>query len=434
MRVTEKLKGLRTKLDQEIAAARQLLDGAKKEKRSLSSDEESKYASCLNAARQLKLDIENLPTRDAPEPDIGDGAPAPAPVLLRTAEGREVRSLAPADRLADLPEVRASLPEGMKPEELDFGRLLRGMVTGEWRDAQAEKRAMSISDAALGGFLVPDILSSQIIDKARNQARVIQAGARTIPMTSSTLALAKVVTDPVPAWKAEGAEAGFTEGTLGSVKLVAKTLIGVTSASVELFEDAVNAGDLVGDLLASALTLELDRAALLGDGSAIEPTGVRNHLGIQTIDMGTNGGALTSYDDFSTAVELLEIANTPNDALAVIYNPRESGALDRLKDSTNQPLRPPESWTGLRKFTTNQIPIDLTKGTSSDASDAFVGDWKQLFIGVRTSLRIEASREAGDSTSGAFKNLQVWIRAYLRADVVAVKADHFVHLDGIVPV
>ena len=65
---------------------------------------------------------------------------------------------------------------------------------------------------------------------------------------------------------------------------------------------------------------------------------------------------------------------------------------------------------------TKQIPVNMTKGTSSNASIAVAGDYSQLLIGLRTTLTIEASREAGDGTEGAFSKLQVWVRAYLRAD------------------
>ena len=33
----------------------------------------------------------------------------------------------------------------------------------------------------------------------------------------------------------------------------------------------------------------------------------------------------------------------------------------------------------------------------------------------------------------AFTDLQVWLRAYMRADCVLVRDDHFVLIDGIIP-
>jgi len=104
-----------------------------------------------------------------------------------------------------------------------------------------------------------------------------------------------------------------------------------------------------------------------------------------------------------------------------------------LKDSQNQPLTPPQSFQRLRRFVTNQVPINLTKGTATDASEAYVGDFSQCWIGMRKQITVEVSRHAADSGSSAFANMEVWVRAYLRADVVLAREDHFVVIDGIIP-
>src|SRR3546814_21114589 len=64
-----------------------------------------------------------------------------------------------------------------------------------------------------------------------------------------------------------------------------------------------------------------------------------------------------SSDLFSQAVENVQTANFDG-PFSVIYAPRTSGTLDRLVDTTGQPLRPTPSFEALRKFTTTQVPID----------------------------------------------------------------------------
>ena len=73
-------------------------------------------------------------------------------------------------------------PEEMR--EFSLGRMVRGMVTGQWDGADLERRAMSEGSDAAGGYLTPEILSGRVIDKVRNQARVLQAGAQTVPLDS----------------------------------------------------------------------------------------------------------------------------------------------------------------------------------------------------------------------------------------------------------
>jgi len=52
-------------------------------------------------------------------------------------------------------------------------------------------------------------------------------------------------------------------------------------------------------------------------------------------------------------------------------------------------------------------------------------------VGVRTSFRLEVSRTAADSSSSAFSNLQIFVRAYLRADVQLAHPAAFQIVKGI---
>jgi HK97 family phage major capsid protein len=83
------------------------------------------------------------------------------------------------------------------------------------------------------------------------------------------------------------------------------------------------------------------------------------------------------------------------------------------------------------KYLTNSIPNNLVQGSSSLATDAYVGDFSNLLIGMRTSFRLEVSRQAADATNSAFSNLQVWVRAYLRADIQLSHPEAFVAIIGI---
>src|SRR5215216_6405701 len=68
-------------------------------------------------------------------------------------------------------------------EPASFSRYLKGLATGDWSGAEHE-RAMSEGTLTAGGHLVPTPLSARVIDLARAQTRVLQAGGQTVPMTS----------------------------------------------------------------------------------------------------------------------------------------------------------------------------------------------------------------------------------------------------------
>lgn len=349
----------------------------------------------------------------------------PGELVFTNSKGEEVRALRRDESIASA----AHKEQGS--EELSIGRLVRAVVTNNWRGAEAEQRAMGGSTATLGGYAIPSPMGARIIDLARNAARVFEAGALTVPMDSSSLRLGKLTGDPTASWKVENAAASFSDPLLGGIELNAKTLVALVSMSVELVEDAGNLESLVENSMSEAVALALDLASLRGDGTAASPVGIRNTAGIQSIDLGTNGAQLTNYSNFSTACEKIFTKNgTPK---SVIYAPRTAGTIDRFVDTTNQPLVPPPSFQALQKLITNQIPITSTKGSSNVSSEAYVADFSQLLIGMRTDLVLEITRAAGDSSGSAFRNLQVWLRAYLRADCVLARPEHFVLIDGIIP-
>jgi HK97 family phage major capsid protein len=68
----------------------------------------------------------------------------------------------------------------------------------------------------------------------------------------------------------------------------------------------------------------------------------------------------------------------------------------------------------------NQIPTNLTVGASSDCTEIYYGDPRRLIIGRRSTLVIEASKEA------AFKKWQVAIRSMARVDFGIETANQWV--------
>ena len=57
------------------------------------------------------------------------------------------------------------------------------------------------------------------------------------------------------------------------------------------------------------VAMELDRVALVGEGSEEEPLGVQNTTGVQTL---TSVGTPTDYSKFSSAVELIAVRPSPS--------------------------------------------------------------------------------------------------------------------------
>ncbi len=330
-------------------------------------------------------------------------------------------------RMADYATARGLVPD--EHDGLEFRKWVRGIATGDWKDADAERRAMSEGTLSAGGYMVPTPLAARIIDLARNKARVMQAGAQTVPMEYATLKIARVAGDMTAAWHTENALIAASDQTLESVTLTAHTLAANVEASRELIEDT-DVGPELENAFAQQMALALDKAALYGSGTAPEPRGVKSSTGITTQLMATNGAAPTNFDPWVDALGTLWDNNFGDDepegrSTGIINAPRTERELAKLKDSQGRYLDPPEVLRSVPRYQTNQIPTNLTVGTGTTTSDSFVADWDELLIGIRTSFQIQTLTERFADYG------QLGFIAWLRADVVVARPKAFVVVTGI---
>lgn len=299
---------------------------------------------------------------------------------------------------------------------LTTGSFLRAMILGPSNDM--EKRALSEGTDSAGGYTVPDILSARLIDRMRAASTVIRAGAQTVPLGSDVNYVAKLLTDPSPAWRAENGAIAESDPTFGRVTMTPRSLGVIVKVSRELLEDSVNIGSALPTVIANAMAAELDRVALLGSGTAPEPRGVANFTSKTANSFA--GGEL-GYADLVKARTALRSVNA--DVSAFIMHPRDEGQLVEAVDSTGQPITIPPVIASIPMLTTTKIATNGGVGTNE--SKVFAGDFSKLLIGVRHSLRIEVLKERyADTNQYAFV-------AVLRADVAAEHEAAFTVLSGV---
>ena len=337
-------------------------------------------------------------------------APVEGKLFFQDAVGRTHEALPVKSRISAL-TAEAATAEGVGPGSL--GKILRAKILGDTMGLNlGEVKALGESVGGAGGWFVSPALSSYVVDLARNKSCVLLAGGWTLPMSTEEMTLVKVLTDPTAYWVKEHAKITETEGTFGPIKLKAMVVGCLVRVSRALLEDAPNSGNVIESQISAALGLEIDRCALLGNG-VNEPKGLQNCADINSYSMGANGLALANYDPFSYAVQY--VAEDNGLATSVIMAPRTAGNLDRLKEgTTNAPLMPPPSFQALQKFSTNQIPITQTQGSSTVASSAFVGDFKNIVLGMRRQLTIDvAASGVGSGSVDVFSSVEALIRGYL---------------------
>jgi HK97 family phage major capsid protein len=330
-------------------------------------------------------------------------------------------------RMADYVQDKGLVPE--EQQGLSMRKWLRGAVTGDWHGADLERRALAEGAISTGGALVPTPLSAEIIDLARNQTQVLKAGARIVPMTSSTLTYPRLVSDPSVAWHSEAASISPSNPTFEQVTLTARTLAGEILMSRELVEDAQGGDTEINRVFATQFALALDKAALYGSGTPPEPRGVKNTTNVTIQSMGTNGAQISGYTFLINALGTLADNNfdPANPNVAVLGSTRTWRQLALQADTTGQPLRKPDVLVNTPILPTNQIGNAFTQGTSNVASDAFVGKWDELIIGMRTQVGIQVLHERYADTG------QIGLLGWMRADVLVARPKAFVVIEGIIP-
>jgi len=325
-----------------------------------------------------------------------------------------VYALAPEQRFSTWAQARSGSDEF---RGLSVGQYLRSMIVGG--KTEAERRALSAGSDSAGGFTVPDILSATLIDLARAQSVVMRAGAQTVPLTSDTNNMAKLLTDPVPAWRAEGGSVAESDPTFGRVQLIPRSLAVQTHISAELMEDSLNLATDLPLVLAAAMAVELDRVALLGTGTAPEPRGIANTVGIGTF---AQNAAISSFANLSRARTAILTSN--QNPTAYIMHPRDEGMFTDLVDADGNPLVMPTRVSEIPMLTTTSIPVD--GGTGTDESTIIAGDFRRLMVGIRSDIRVEILK-----TSTYASNLQYTLLAHMRADVAVTHPGAFYTLTGV---
>lgn len=403
------------------AAMKAMTDHAENEERDFLASERRTYREYETVLETL-AQLDRIP--DRPEFDSRDDAENYAPG----------RPLASGQSFAAYTRARASERGEDYDGELSLDKYMRGVLTGNWRDARREQEimnAMSGASSAAGGVLIPTILSGQIIDLARAQTRVLEAGAQIVPMESRTVDVARWTQDPNLTWRTENAVVSESDAAVDKITLSAKTLATVVRVSRELVEDT-SIGYALANAFAAALAQKVDQAALYGDGTGGAPTGVKATGTVTKTSMGANGASLTSWDPLIDAKGRLRDANEAPGAQ--IMADRTARALAKLKAAgSGEYLAPPEYLADVARLTTSGVPVALTVGSSSDCSDVFTGDWSQLWIGLRTDLQITilSERYMTNDAAGSPAGGQYGFMAWWRGDIAIARPKAFDVLTGV---
>lgn len=333
---------------------------------------------------------------------------------------RQVPVLRHAERLSALAGSNA---DGFP----SVGRLLRGITLGgradDANELAEERKALGIAVDPSGGYTVAGMLASEWIDLLRANMVLSKAGARTLPMETGEVSIAKVTGDPEVYWHQENGVITASEPTFGSANLKAKTVVCLVRLSLELSQDSANIEQMLERTIINAMAGAIDSAGLVGvtTDAAAAPAGIMNLDGRNTV---TSIGAPTSWDFLVDGLyELMADNVQKEDVGALIAHPAVWKKMTKLKTgitNDNTPLAMPAEVAALPKLWTTAAPLEA--GTAS----GIIADWRDLIFGVRQSINV---RVLSETFMGS--NLQLAVLAYARVDFAGVRPQSFCTLEDI---
>jgi len=263
-----------------------------------------------------------------------------------------------------------------------------------------EKRTYVTSTGSAGGDLVAtNKMPDEFIDILRNKLAVTELGARTLTgMSPGNIEIPRRTGSGGAAFiGADDADSlSETTGTFDTISLTPHTLGSYQKYSHLMSIQALpEIEELIRADMVEKLAQEIDIAAIAGSGSGATPRGILFTTGIGSVAGGTNGLAPTIDNLIDLKAEVGIDSGDANNG-AFLTNAKVEKVLSKLKDSQNNYLLNPYTSNlgdaqvcGRRMFVSNNVPSDLTKGSSSGVCSAIIyGDFSQLMVAVFSELEV----------------------------------------------
>lgn len=343
--------------------------------------------------------VEALSTRAKPSADIG----------LTDHEAkhysftRAIHALAnPRDAKAQ--EAASFELEASRAAAEKLGRAARGIMVPN----DVLRRDLNVTTATAGGNIVAtNLLAQDFITLLRNRMVIMGMGTRMLTGLQGNIAIPRQTGAGTAYWVSESGSPTESQQAFDQVAMTPKTVGAFSDISRKLLlQSSLDVEGFVREDLATILAHEIQRVAINGSGTAPEPRGILNTVGIGSVVGGTNGLAPTWQHLVSLETEVAQ-DNADVGTLGYLTNAKVRGKLKATERTSGngvylwqdgaQPIN------GYRAEITNAVPSNLTKGTSNGVASAILfGNFADLLIGMWGGLDLMVDPCTG-STSGTVR-------------------------------
>jgi HK97 family phage major capsid protein len=320
---------------------------------------------------------------------------------------RESAITIPVDVLASGMSVNERMA-GIVASQLIQRAMARAKAGGV--DIMHAYRDLVVGTPTAGGNLVAtELLGSSFIDLLRNAMVLDQLGITWLRDLNGNVAIPSQTGGATGYWLAESGAPTESQQTVGQMTLTPHTVGAFTDYSRRLLlQSSIDVEMFIRADLAAVLGQTIQTGAINGAGASNEPTGLLNMSGIGSVAGGTNGLAPT-YANMVDLESAVANANADSGNLAFLTNTKVRGTLRKTQEfPTSANGRP--VWTsqpgsrgvgdvlGYTAYTTNAVPSNLTKGTSTGVCSAIMfGNWADLVIGMWGGLDLLLDPYTGSS-------------------------------------
>jgi HK97 family phage major capsid protein len=242
--------------------------------------------------------------------------------------------------------------------------------------------------AEAGNLVATDLRTDLFVDALRNALVIGKMGVRILPGLSGNLDIPVKSAGASLGMLTEIGSASESAPTTAKVTLSPKRIGSFVEVSKQaLIQSALSLESMIRDDLLMGAAVLLEDQCLNGAGTGANIRGLRNVSGIGTVVGGTNGLA-PAWSHFVDLESACANANAEPDRLAgYVTNTKVRGKLKQTQFATNLPF----IWqngdmplNGYRAAVTNNVPSNLTKGTSTTVCSAtlFGSDWSNAVLGL----------------------------------------------------
>lgn len=318
---------------------------------------------------------------------------------------------------------------------------------------ESVRKEIGMTQTPTGGWALPTHVSDRIIQRLENALVFDRLSVTTFPVTDGNLEIPKENGDIQAYWVKEHGEVTLSDFTGGSITLNMHHLAAAVAVSNQMMNSSAGAQmqDLIETRIVNRLRRKMEYSFLYGQGavpagannSGTQPRGLKFLPNVTEYKVGASAedpatttkanGGLVQIVDYMNAVQLLDETDVPdNGTRAWLMNPRQLAILRKMADEVGRAyfldnfvsaeLRP--MLLGYPVYTTNNIPKNLTVGSSADTSDIFFGEWENFVIGQGQDIQI------GQSDQVKFLNRQTVFLGELGCDCNVMYDEAFVCMTG----